>query len=137
MTTTTERARPLANYPFARKVAGLIFLSGVSARLPDGGMAGVRLHADGRRSYDAGAQLDRIMENIAATLAEQGAAVGDLVDLTVYLTDMADYPSMNAAYNRHFGPDGPARTTVGVRALPHPDMVVEVKAVAVDPTAGK
>ncbi|WP_428425494.1 RidA family protein [Pararhizobium sp.] len=124
------RAKPLANYPYLRQAGGLFFLAGVSARQPDGTIAGVARGADGTIAYDVAQQLRAIIANIATTLATRGATLADLVDVTVYLTDMADYGAMNAEYNRWFGADGPTRTTVGVKQLPHPDMVVELKVVA-------
>lgn len=124
------RAKPLANYPYLRQAGGLFFLAGVSARQPDGTIAGVVKGADGTIVYDVTEQLRAILANITVTLATRGATLTDLVDVTVYLTDMADYGAMNAEYNTWFGADGPARTTVGVKQLPHPDMVVELKVVA-------
>ncbi|MDW5316932.1 RidA family protein [Rhizobium sp. PL01] len=126
----TGRAKPLANYPYLRQAGGLLFLSGVSARQPDGTIAGVVRVDDGTISYDVAAQLRAILTTITATLSSNGSRFTDLVDVTIYLTDMADYRAMNGEYNVWFGPDGPARTTVGVKELPHPDMVVELKVVA-------
>ncbi|MBE1205275.1 RidA family protein [Aminobacter carboxidus] len=125
----TERPTPLANYPFLREAGGLLFLSGVSARRKDGTIAGVdRLSGEVR--YDVAEQLRAIVANITETLHAAGGTLADLVDVTIFLTDMADYPAMNGEYNRWFASDGPARTTVGVSQLPHPDMVVELKVVA-------
>lgn len=129
-TADAGRAKPLANYPYLRQAGGLLFLAGVSARLPDGTIAGVARDAGGTIGHDVAQQLRAIIANITATLATRGATLADLVDITVYLTDMADYGAMNAEYNTWFGADGPARTTVGVKQLPHPDMVIELKVVA-------
>lgn len=127
--TTSERPKPLANYPFLREAGGLLFLSGVSARQKDGTIAGVSRQA-GEVSYDVAKQFRAIIANITETLHSVNGTLSDLVDVTIFLTDMAYYPAMNGEYNKWFGPDGPARTTVGVSQLPHPDMVVELKVVA-------
>ncbi|MDH4984220.1 RidA family protein [Aminobacter anthyllidis] len=125
----TERPKPLANYPFLREAGGLLFLSGVSARQKDGTIAGV-IRQSGEANYDVAAQLRAIIANITESLQSVGGTLADLVDVTIFVTDMAYYPAMNGEYNKWFGPDGPARTTVGVSQLPHPDMVIELKVVA-------
>nr|WMC96691.1 RidA family protein [Aminobacter aminovorans] len=128
-TAAADRPKPLANYPFLLEAGGLLFLSGVSARQKDGTIAGVSRQA-GEAIYDVAEQFRAIVTNITETLRAVDGTLSDLVDVTIFLTDMAYYPAMNREYNKWFGPDGPARTTVGVRQLPHPDMVVELKVVA-------
>ncbi|WP_378942174.1 RidA family protein [Mesorhizobium sp. ANAO-SY3R2] len=128
-----ERPRPLANYPFLREVGGLVFLSGVSARQKDGTIAGVSRVENAGVTYDVAEQLRAIIANINETLASIGGTLADLIDVTIFLTDMAYFPAMNGEYNRWFGPDGPTRTTVGVSQLPHPDMVIELKVFARKP----
>jgi 2-aminomuconate deaminase len=125
----TESPKPLANYPFLREAGGLLFLSGVSARQKDGTIAGVARHS-GATTYDVAAQLRAIITNITESLQSVGGTLADLVDVTIFVADMADYPAMNGEYNKWFASDGPARTTVGVSQLPHPDMVIELKVVA-------
>ena len=61
------------------------------------------------------------------------AAIGapkDLVQITAYLVDMADFDGYNAVYAEYFDETGPARTTVAVRELPHPDLLIEIQAIA-------
>jgi len=128
-----ERLKPLANYPFLREVGDLLFLSGVSARQKDGSIAGTTRHVDGSVSHDVAEQLRAIFGNISKTMRSVGGTIEDVVDVTIFLTDMADFPAMNAEYNKWIGANGPARTTVGAPALPHPDMVVELKVVARKP----
>ncbi|WP_457588229.1 RidA family protein [Ensifer canadensis] len=122
--------KPLANYPDLRRAGGLLFLSGMSARQADGTIAGTARAADGQATYDVAEQLRVILRKIGETLARNGGSFGDIVDVTVFLTDMRHYRAMNDEYNMWFAADGPARTTVGVNELPHPDMVVELKVVA-------
>jgi 2-aminomuconate deaminase len=132
--TVEGRARPLAAYPHFRRAGGFVFVSGTSARRPDGSVAGVEVSPDGAVRFDALAQSRAVLANIEAILAAAGAGLSDLVEVTVFLTDMADYAAMNQAWNERFDPGAaPARTTVGVKALPGPHLVVEMRAVALAP----
>ena len=124
------RAKPLGAYPFAKQVGDFIFLSGTTARQPDGRIAGVEIGTDGLVQRDVAAQTRAILKTIAATLETHGATLRDCVDIVIFLVDMANFTAFNAAYSEFFDHTGPTRTTVSVRALPHPDMVVEIKAVA-------
>jgi 2-aminomuconate deaminase len=124
-------ARPRANYPHARRVGNLIFVSGLSARQPDDSIAGVSHTSDGRIIRDIAQQTEAVIENLRRVLQAVGADLKDVVDVTVFLVDMADYAAFNAVYNRYFTVEaGPARTTVAVRELPHPDLLIEIKATA-------
>lgn len=125
-----ETVKPLANYPELRRAGGLLFVSGMSARQADGTIAGAARGPDGAATHDVAEQLRVILRKVSETLARNGGRFGDIVDVTVFLTDMRDYKAMNDEYNIWFAGDGPARTTVGVSELPHPDMVVELKVVA-------
>jgi 2-aminomuconate deaminase len=126
-----DRAQALARYPHARVVGNLIFVSGVSSRRFDNTHEGVTVHPDGRVEKDIRAQTKAVLENIKAILAAAGAGLEHVVDITVYLTDMRDYGGMNEVYNQYFTKElGPARTTVAVRELPHPNLLIEMKAVA-------
>lgn len=130
------RAPALASYPHARRAGEFVFVSGVSSRRPDGSHDGVTVEraADGAVvavHKDIGAQTEAVLRNIDAILQAAGGSLADVVDVTVFLVDMADYAGMNAVYNQHFdAATGPARTTVAVAALPHPNLLVEIKAVA-------
>lgn len=131
----TGRAPALANYPHVRRAGGFLFVSGTSSRRADGGHDGVTLHPDGRVELDIRAQTRAVIENIAALLERAGASLGDLVDLTTFLVDVPrDYAGYNEVYDTFFDAhSGPARTTVGVAQLPHPNLLIEIKAVALDP----
>lgn len=125
------RAGALANYPHARRVGDFIFVSGVSCRQADNSHVGVHVDKDGTIHRDIAAQTRAVIENIAAILDTAGAGLTDLVDLTVFLIDMDDYPGFNAVYNEYFDAQtGPARTTVAVHQLPHPNLAIEIKALA-------
>ncbi|MBS0391387.1 MAG: RidA family protein [Proteobacteria bacterium] len=121
--------RPLGNYARWRRADVPIFVAGVSARLPSGEIDGVT-HDGAGVHYDVAVQTRRVLRNIDAILQEAGARLSDCVDMTVFLVRADDFAAFNAAYAEFFPGEPPARTTVVVRALPHPDMVVEIKAVA-------
>ncbi|HEY4222009.1 MAG TPA: RidA family protein [Myxococcota bacterium] len=131
-----DRAQALALYPHARIVRAAegdktVFVSGISSRRFDNTHAGVTVHADGRVDKDIKAQTEAVLENIRVILRAAGAELENVVDMTVFLTDMKDYAGMNEVYNRYFNQEtGPTRTTVGVRELPHPNLLVEMKAIA-------
>lgn len=120
------RARPLANYPHVKRAGDWLFVSGTSARQADNSIVGAEAGAD----LDIRLQTGATIENLRAILQSVGADLGDLVDLTCFLVDMDDYGGFNEVYNRYFDADGPARTTVAVRQLPHPRLLVEIKATA-------
>ena len=130
-----QRRKAVGNYPHARRVGDLLFLSGIGPRNPaDNAIPGNEYVADGRlRSYDIEAQAHAVFANVRAVLDASGARWEDLVDVTVYLTDMArDFKTYNAIWAEHF-PDAasaPCRTTLGITALPTP-IAIELKCVAV------
>jgi len=142
-----DRAAGLARYPHARVVStsssaggpegALVFVSGISSRRSDNSHEGVTLHPDGRVEKDIRAQTRAVLTNIDVILQAAGATLADVVDMTVYLVDMADYAGMNEEWNARFADKAkaPARTTVAVHQLPHPNLVVEMKAVALVPSS--
>ena len=125
----------VGHYPHARRVGSLLFLSGIGPRDPaDDSIPGNEYFADGRvRRYDIEAQARAVLANVRAVLDASGARWEDLVDVTVYLTDMArDFAAYNAVWAEFF-PDAanaPCRTTLGITALPTP-IAIELKCVAV------
>ncbi|HYM86309.1 MAG TPA: RidA family protein [Pseudoxanthomonas sp.] len=127
--------RPVGSYPHARRVGNLLFLSGIGPRdaTTDAILGNVH-DAEGRLvSYDIDSQVRAVFANVRVVLEASGAAWGDLVDVTVYLTDMArDFKAYNQVWAEHF-PDpatAPCRTTLGIAALPTP-IAIELKCVAV------
>jgi 2-aminomuconate deaminase len=126
-----DRAQALARYPHARIVGSTIYVSGISSRRADNTHDGVTLHADGTKTLDIKAQTRAVLQNIDVILKAAGADLGHVVDITVFLVDMKDYAGMNEVYNEFFTKElGPARTTVAVHQLPHPNLLVEMKAIA-------
>lgn len=126
-----ERAQALAHYPHARRVGDLLFVSGVSSRRPDNTHVGVTVHEDGRVEKDVRLQTEAVIENIRAILRAAGGDLENLVDITTFLVDMTDFAGYNEVYNRYFTKEtGPSRTTVAVKQLPHPNLLIEMKAIA-------
>ena len=135
--TPFERLRapaPVGAYPHARRAGNLLFLSGVGPRQRGTSkIPGVTLSADGHPlSYDIVAQCHSVFANVRAILEDAGAHWENLIDVTVYLTDMqADFKTFNRLWAEYF-PDPhsrPCRTTVEVGALPTP-IAIELKCVA-------
>ncbi|MGV8931251.1 MAG: RidA family protein [Luteimonas sp.] len=130
--------RPVGSYPHARRVGNLLLLSGIGPRDPaSNSIAGNEYFADGRvRSYDIDAQVRTVFANVRAVLQASGSRWEDLVDITVYLTDMArDFVAYNAVWAEFF-PDpatAPCRTTLGITALPTP-IAIELKCIAAIPS---
>lgn len=132
----SSSAQGLANYPHARIVSAAvrtIYVSGISSRRGDGTHEGVTENADGTLTFDIQQQTAAVLRNIGTVI--DGATGGkgslaDVVDATVFLTDMSGcYAGMNEEWNKVW-PDrtaAPARTTVEVRALPNPRLLVEIK----------
>jgi 2-aminomuconate deaminase len=126
--------KPVGHYPHARRVGGLLFLSGIGPRDPqDNRIPGNVYDGDGRLSaYDIAAQTHAVFANVRAVLDASGASWRDLIDVTVYLTDMAaDFKVYNAIWAEYF-PDpaaAPCRTTLGISALPTP-IAIELKCIA-------
>ncbi|KAK3806453.1 MAG: Endoribonuclease L-PSP/chorismate mutase-like protein [Benniella sp.] len=128
------RAQALAHYPHARIVNGMIYVSGISSRRLDNTYEGVKENEDGTLELDIEAQTKGVIENIQAILESQGASLANIVDMTVFLTDMSHYGAMNKVYNQYFeARTGPSRTCVGVLSLPSPKLLIEIKAIATAP----
>ena len=134
---TDSAPKPVGAYPHARRVGDLLFLSGIGPRDPkDDSVPGNVYFADGRlREHDIAAQTRQVFANVRAVLEASGARWEDLVDVTVYLTDMArDFKPYNAIWAEYF-PDparAPCRTTLGITALPTP-IAIELKCTAALP----
>jgi 2-aminomuconate deaminase len=131
---TTKAPRAVGAYPHARRVGGLLFLSGIGPRsATDNSIPGNAYDVDGGLAcYDIVAQCHSVFSNVRAVLEASGARWDELVDVTVYLTDMArDFKAYNAVWAEYF-PDpakAPCRTTLGITALPTP-IAIELKCVA-------
>jgi len=126
--------KAVGSYPHARRAGEWLLLSGIGPRNPgDDGIPGNVYGADGRlQAYDIAAQCHAVFANVRAVLQAAGAGLDDLVDVTVYLTDMAaDFAVYNRIWREYF-PDparAPCRTTLGISALPTP-IAIELKCTA-------
>jgi 2-aminomuconate deaminase len=130
---TEQAPAPVGAYPHARRVGNLLFLSGVGSRTPGSNIIPGNVYdGDGKLvSYDIEAQCRQVFANVRAVLEASGARWEDLVDVTVFLTDMAhDFPAYNKLYAEYFAGVDACRTTLGITALPTP-IAIELKCVAV------
>ncbi len=128
-----DKARPRGKYPHAKRAGDFIFVSGTSARRADNSVAGAAADEMGTTTLDIVVQTRAVIENIAAILARFDARLTDVVEVTSFLVNMNDFAGYNQAYGEFFDYDGPARTTVAVHQLPHPHLLIEIKAVAYQP----
>lgn len=129
---SNKAPEPVGLYPHARKVGNFLFLSGVGPR--ERGtkkIPGVNLDAQGNIiSYDIEAQCHSVFRNVRAILEEAGASWENLVDVTVYLTNMKDdFPTYNRLWAEYFGHNPPCRTTLEINCLPTP-IAIELKCIA-------
>lgn len=124
---------PVGSYPHARKVGNLLFLSGVGPRKKGSKeIPGVTLDAQGDIiKYDIEQQCHSVFQNVRYILEASGSRWENLVDVTVFLTNMkADFQVFNKIYAEYFKENQPCRTTVEVNALPTP-IAIELKCIAV------
>lgn len=127
------KARPRGRFPHVRRAGDLLFVSGTSSRLPDNSFAGASVDPMGVTTLDIRAQTRAVIENIGDILASRGASLADLVEVNIFLVSMNDFGGYNEVWAEYFSEDGPARTTVAVHQLPHPLLLIEMKAVAYAP----
>jgi 2-aminomuconate deaminase len=126
---------PRGRFPHIRRAGDYLFVSGTSSRLPDHTFAGASADETGTVTLDIAVQTRAVIENMRDILASEGAALADLVDLTSFLVNMNDFGVYNRVYGEYFDYSGPARTTVAVHQLPHPHLLIEIKATAYAPVS--
>lgn len=129
---SSRAPEPVGAFPHAKRVGPFLFLSGIGPRERGSkDIPGVTLDAGGRVvAHDVAAQTLAVFRNVRLVLEDAGARWEDIVDVTVFLTDMKrDFPVFNRLYAEHFGTIRPTRTTVEVGALPTP-IAVELKVIA-------
>ena len=123
---------PVGAYPHAKRVGNLLFLSGVGPRKPNSKkIPGSVIDAKGEiLSYDIEKQCHAVFENVKTILEDSGSSWDNLVDVTVYLTNMKnDFHIYNRIYAEYFTDNLPCRTTVEVLSLPTP-IAIELKCIA-------
>ena len=127
----TDRARPLGNYPHIKKVGDFIYVSGTSSRRLDNTIEGADKQDDGSYKKDIRVQTKAVLENIRVLLQSMDSDLDDIIDISTFLVDMKDFKGYNEVYGTYFNHEtGPTRTTVAVHQLPHPLLLIEIKAVA-------
>lgn len=131
---TQNAPKPVGLYPHARKAGNLLFLSGIGPRTTQGDhstVPGLELDASGNfKAFDFEAQCISVFNNVRAVLEASGAKWENLVDVTVFLTDMKrDFHTYNRLYAEYFKDNQPCRTTVEVKSLPTP-IAIELKCMA-------
>lgn len=127
------KATPRGKYPHVKRAGDFLFVSGTSARRPDNTIAGAEVDSLGTTRLDIRVQTRAVIENIRDILQSAGAQLQDVVELSTFLVNMNDFGGYNEAYGKFFGHDGPARTTVAVHQLPHPHLLIEIRALAYKP----
>lgn len=132
---TSTKVTPRGAYPHTKRVGDFIFVSGTSARRADNTIGGVEIIDNmGTKRLNIEVQTREVILNIEKNLAQEGATLKDIVDVTSFLVNMNDFAGYNKTYAEFFNAEtGPARTTVAVHQLPHPDLVVEIKVMAYKP----
>lgn len=131
-TYTDKAPKPVGSYPHSRRVGNLLFLSGIGPRKPGTGeIPGLELDADGNiLKYDIEQECRSVFDNIRIVLEESGSKWENLVDVTVFLTNMkADFATYNKVYAEYFKDAQPCRTTVEIKSLPTP-IAIELKCIA-------
>jgi 2-aminomuconate deaminase len=127
------KAKPRGKYPHVKLAGDFLFVSGTSARRFDNTIAGAEVDEFGTTHLDIRAQTKAVLEHVRDILKHVGAQLEDVVEVTTYLVNMNDFAGYNAVYGEFFGDDGPARTTVAVHQLPHPHLLIEIRAMAYTP----
>ncbi len=132
-TVVDGKAVPRGRFPHLRRAGDLLFVSGTSSRRSDNSFAGASVDAFGVTALDIRVQTRAVIQNIRDILASADATLADLVEASVFLVNMNDFGGFNEVWAEFFDYTGPARTTVAVHQLPHPHLLIEIKAVAYKP----
>jgi 2-aminomuconate deaminase len=132
MINVEDAPEPVGAYPHARRVGNLLFLSGVGPREKGTKIIpGVELNRDGEIvSYDIETQCHSVFKNVRTIVESSGSAWMNIVDVTVFLTNMkTDFKTYNRIYAEYFADNQPCRTTVEISSLPTP-IAIELKVIA-------
>ncbi len=127
------KAKPRGKFPHIKRAGDFLFVSGTSARRPDNTIAGTEVDEFGTSRLDIRIQTRAVIENIRDILQTEGAQLQDVVEISAYLVNMNDFAGYNEVYGEYFGHEGPTRTTVAVHQLPHPHLLIEIRALAYKP----
>ena len=127
-----QAPEPVGNYPHARQVGQLLFLSGIGPRKKGTSkIPGVEINERGEIvAYDIAAQCHSVFNNVRNVVESAGSKWENIVDVTVFLTNMKqDFAIFNQIYAEYFRDNQPCRTTVEVTSLPTP-IAIELKCIA-------
>jgi 2-aminomuconate deaminase len=127
------KAKPRGKYPHVKRAGDFLFVSGTSARRADNSIAGADVDELGTTHLDIRVQTRAVIENISDILNSVDSGLENVVEVTTYLVNMNDFAGYNEVYGEFFGYDGPSRTTVAVHQLPHPHLLIEIRAMAYMP----
>jgi 2-aminomuconate deaminase len=129
---SSKAPEPVGLYPHARRVGNLLFLSGVGPREKGTKkIPGVELDDQGNiASYDIETQCRSVFQNVKWILEDAGSSWGNIVDVTVFLTNMKDdFKTYNRLWAEYFAENPPCRTTIEINCLPTP-IAIELKVIA-------
>lgn len=132
ITISDKAPEPVGLYPHARRVGNLLFLSGVGPREKGSNkIPGVELDENGKIvSYDIEVQCRSVFKNVKIILKDAGSDWNNLIDVTVFLTNMKDdFKIYNEIYAEYFRENQPCRTTIEIKSLPTP-IAIELKCIA-------
>jgi 2-aminomuconate deaminase len=132
-TLIADKPKPRGKYPHAKRVGDFIFVSGTSSRRADNTIAGAEVDEMGTTRLDIAVQTRAVLDNIESILKDLDCTLADVAEITSFLVNMNDFGGYNEVYGEYFDYDGPARTTVAVHQLPHPYLLIEIKAIAYKP----
>ena len=132
-TVVAGKAQPRGKFPHIKRAGDFLFVSGTSSRRPDNTLVGVEVDAMGTTRLDIQAQTRAVIDNMRDILRSAGADLADVVEISTFLVNMNDFGGYNQVYGEYFDYDGPTRTTVAVHQLPHPHLLIEIKAIAYKP----
>ncbi len=134
-TVVEGKATPRGRFPHIKRAGDFLFVSGTSSRRSDNTIAGAEVDEFGTTRLDIRAQTRAVIKNVRDILASAGAQVSDIAEIYTYLVNMNDFAGYNEVYGEYFNCDGPVRTTVAVHQLPHPHLLIEMRATAYKPVA--
>ena len=132
-TVVAGKATPRGKFPHIKRAGDFLFVSGTSSRRADNTLVGVEVDAMGTTNLDIAAQTRAVIENMQDILQSVDADLCDIVEISAFLVNMNDFGCYNHVYGEYFDHDGPTRTTVAVHQLPHPHLLIEIKAIAYKP----
>jgi 2-aminomuconate deaminase len=127
------KAKPRGKYPHVKRAGDFLIVSGTSARRADNTIAGAEIDELGTTKLDIRQQTEAVITNVRDILKSVGSNLEEIVEVTTYLVSMNDFAGYNEIYGKYFSSDGPARTTVAVHQLPHPHLLIEIRAMAYRP----